>query len=210
MKTPSFLVGLAACALIGSTLMAAAPSSQAAAQQQAGSPADDPDAELFSQMCSRCHDGARITAMRRTKSEWEQVLTKMITMGATGSEDEFQTVFGFLRRHYGKVYINTAVPDEITTSLGPLHEGRGRHPRLPQGQRPLPGFRGRQEGPGPRRQDARRAQGRRRVLTPPGTGPHVLRRRLVGGVCHQKITARPCQKTYCFYANKPRGGSRTL
>ena len=118
MKTPSFSIGLAACALIASTLMAAAPSSQAAAQQQAGSPADDPDAELFSQMCSRCHDGARITAMRRTKSEWEQVLTKMITMGATGSEDDFQTVFGYLRRHHGKVYINTAAPDEITTSLG--------------------------------------------------------------------------------------------
>ena len=118
MKTPSFSIGLAACALIASTLMSAAPSSQAAAQQQAGSAADDPDAELFSQMCSRCHDGARITAMRRTKSEWEQVLTKMITMGATGSEDDFQTVFGYLRRHYGKVYINTAVPDEITTSLG--------------------------------------------------------------------------------------------
>jgi len=26
--------------------------------------------------------------------------------------------FGYLRRHYGKVYINAAAPDEITTSLG--------------------------------------------------------------------------------------------
>ena len=25
-------------------------------------------------MCNRCHDGARITAMRRTKTEWEEVL----------------------------------------------------------------------------------------------------------------------------------------
>ena len=118
MKTPSLSIGIAACVLIASTLMAAAPLQQSPAQQPAASSADDPDAELFSQMCSRCHDGARITALRRTKSEWEQVLTKMITMGATGSEDDFQTVFGYLRRHYGKVYINTAVLDEITTSLG--------------------------------------------------------------------------------------------
>jgi len=95
--------------------MAAAPSSQSG-QQPAGT-AEDPDAELFSQMCSRCHDGARITAMRRTKSEWEQVLTKMITMGATGSEDDFQAVFGYLRRHYGKVFINSATSDEITATL---------------------------------------------------------------------------------------------
>jgi competence protein ComEA len=118
MKTPSLSIGMAACVLIASTLMAAAPLTQSAAQPPAGAAADDPDAELFSQMCSRCHDGARITAIRRTKSEWEQVLTKMITMGATGSEDDFQTVFGYLRRHYGKVYINTAALDEITTSLG--------------------------------------------------------------------------------------------
>jgi competence protein ComEA len=118
MKTSSLSIGLGACVLIASTLMAAAPSGHAAAQQPAASAADDPAVELFSQMCSRCHDGARITAIRRTKSEWEEVLTKMMTMGATGSEEDFLTVFGYLRRHYGKVYINTAALDEITTSLG--------------------------------------------------------------------------------------------
>ena len=118
MKTSSLSIGLAACVLIASTLMAAAPSSHPAAQQPSASPAEDPAAELFSQMCSRCHDGARITAIRRTKAEWEEVLTKMMTMGATGSEDDFLTVFSYLRRHYGKVYINTAALDEITTSLG--------------------------------------------------------------------------------------------
>jgi competence protein ComEA len=120
MKTPSLSIGIAACVLIASTLMAAAqaPSSQSAAQQPSASPDEDPAAGLFSEMCSRCHDGARITAIRRTKSEWEQVLTKMIALGATGSEDDFESVFGYLRRHYGKVYVNTATPDEITTSLG--------------------------------------------------------------------------------------------
>lgn len=105
------------CALIAWALFAAS-FGQSAAQQTSGGPADDPAAELFTQMCSRCHDGARITAIRRTKSEWEEVLTKMIERGATGSEDDFQNVFGYLRRHYGKVYINAATLDEITTSLG--------------------------------------------------------------------------------------------
>lgn len=118
MKTFSVAIGLAACALIASTLTAAAPFSRPPAQQPAAGPADDPAAELFAQMCSKCHDGARITAVRRTKPEWEEVLTKMIERGAQGSEDDFQTVFGYLRRHYGKVYINTAELEEITTTLG--------------------------------------------------------------------------------------------
>ena len=118
MRTRSFLLASAAGALLASTLLRAAPVLHSAAQQQSGSAADDPSAELFTQMCSRCHDGARITAMRRTKAEWEEVLTKMIEKGAAGSEEDFLNVFGYLRRHYGKVYINAATAEEITTSLG--------------------------------------------------------------------------------------------
>jgi competence protein ComEA len=109
----SYLFGTIACAMV----LTAAAFGQSAAPQTAA-PTDDPSAELFAQLCSRCHDGARITAIRRTKTEWEEVIMKMIERGAQGTEDEFNTVFGYLRRRYGKVYINTATPDEITTSLG--------------------------------------------------------------------------------------------
>jgi competence protein ComEA len=107
----------AAAALLASTLLTVPGFSQSQSSQSPAA-ADDPSAELFAQMCSKCHDGARITAIRRTKEEWEGVIVKMIERGAQGSEEDFQTVFGFLRRHYGKVYINTAALDEITTSLG--------------------------------------------------------------------------------------------
>jgi competence protein ComEA len=96
----------------------AQPVRQSTEQQQQTSPEHDPSAELFVQMCNRCHDAARITAIRRTKTEWEEVLMKMIERGAQGSEEEFETVFAYLRRHYGKVYINSATADDITTSLG--------------------------------------------------------------------------------------------
>ncbi len=118
MKTLSLAIGVAACAWIASTLVVAASSSQSAVQQSSGAAADDPAAELFSQMCSPCHDGGRITATRRTKSEWEDVVSKMIEKGATGSEEDFKRVFTFLRRHYGKVYINAATPEDITLTLG--------------------------------------------------------------------------------------------
>lgn len=115
-----FTLGFAACALVASTLMAAAPLGQTPAQQAPPGPtsADDPGAALFGQMCIKCHDAARITAMRRTGTEWEEVLTKMIEKGATGTEKEFETVYGYVLRNFGKLYINAARPDEIAMVLG--------------------------------------------------------------------------------------------
>ena len=115
---PSALVATASVILLASTLTTASLTGQSTGQQPAASADTDPAHELFIQTCNRCHDAARITALRRTKTEWEEVINKMIERGATGSEEDFQTVFGFLRRHYGKVYINSAGSEEITTSLG--------------------------------------------------------------------------------------------
>jgi len=114
---PSHLVITTAAILLASTLMTASQTGQSAAQQPAAGAESDPAHELFIQTCNRCHDAARITALRRTKTEWEEVINKMIERGATGSEEDFVTVFGYLRRHYGKVFINSATSDEITTTL---------------------------------------------------------------------------------------------
>ena len=113
-------LGFAICALVASTLMAATPLGHTAAQQAppGSAAADDPGAALFGQMCIKCHDAARITALRRTGTEWEEVLNKMIERGATGTEKEFETVYGYVLRNFGKLYINAARPDEITMVLG--------------------------------------------------------------------------------------------
>jgi competence protein ComEA len=113
----SSLLTVAAFGWFLSALPAASTVHQSTAQQPAASADTDPAHELFIQTCNRCHDAARITALRRTKTEWEEVIHKMIERGATGSEEDFVTVFGYLRRHFGKVYINSATSDEITTTL---------------------------------------------------------------------------------------------
>jgi hypothetical protein len=160
----SFLITALGAALLAFTTVATAVGQSGGQQQSTGNPADDPANDLFIQTCNRCHDAARITALRRTKTEWEEVINKMIERGATGSEEDFMTVFGYLRRHYGKVYINTAPIDEITTTPGPHEHGRRGHRRLPEIERKLRGLRRAQEGPEHRRQDPRGSQGRRRFL----------------------------------------------
>jgi competence ComEA-like helix-hairpin-helix protein len=120
--TASFVLGMAACALVASTLIAAAPVTPAAAAplaaQQPPAVADDPAVGVFTETCGKCHDAARIVAMRRTSAEWEDIIKKMIEKGAPGTEKDFETVYDYLLRHYGKVNINAAPPSEIVTILG--------------------------------------------------------------------------------------------
>ena len=119
-RAPFLALGMATFALVASTLIVAAPSNQAAAQQPSGGApeTEDPAAPVFVQTCVKCHEAARITALRRTKVEWEEVINKMIERGATGTEKEFEAVYAYLLRNYGKLNINRATPDDIAMILG--------------------------------------------------------------------------------------------
>jgi len=111
-----FVIAIAAFALVASTFAAATPSRQAGTSPPAAA-ADDPAAPVFAETCGKCHDAARIVAMRRTSAEWEDVIKKMIEKGAPGTEKDFETVFDYLLRHHGKVFINTAPAREIVAIL---------------------------------------------------------------------------------------------
>lgn len=91
------------------------------AQQGAPAPpaqaADDPDAGLFTRKCSDCHDAKQIVSRRRSRTEWEAVINKMVEQGLSGTGQELETVFAYLNRTYGKVAINRAPADEIIAVL---------------------------------------------------------------------------------------------
>src|SRR4051794_7181870 len=44
--------------------------------------ATGPGADVFQRVCVLCHPPDRIVSVRKTKTEWEEVLDKMITKGA--------------------------------------------------------------------------------------------------------------------------------
>ena len=121
-KVPVIGVGVAAVALLASAVVVAAtplpgsvaaPSSRLRQDKQ-----DDAGALLFSRMCSDCHDSARVVSQRRTRTDWEDVINKMIEKGAIGSDKDFEAVYGYLLLNYGRTYINTATSDELTKILG--------------------------------------------------------------------------------------------
>jgi len=81
---------------------------------ESGSPQQRADApEAFTRVCGRCHAQDRIVEGRRSRSQWEEVLERMVAKGATGSDDDFGIVIEYLVSEYGRVAINSAPADEV-------------------------------------------------------------------------------------------------
>ena len=66
---------------------------------------DLPDGEgkdLVMNVCTQCHDLARITSKKRTKEEWNDTVDKMAMRGAKASDEEFETIVAYLAKNFGK------------------------------------------------------------------------------------------------------------
>lgn len=78
----------------------------------------DPGASVFANVCGKCHPKERAVVTRRTRSQWEEVITTMITTrNAQISDEDFDTVLGYLTREYGRVNINRAPAPDIVEVL---------------------------------------------------------------------------------------------
>jgi hypothetical protein len=77
------------------TLVTAALSPTALLQESAQDSKKDPSERTFTNACAKCHPAERVTAMRRTRSQWEEVINTMITVrGAQVSDEDFDVVLG--------------------------------------------------------------------------------------------------------------------
>jgi competence ComEA-like helix-hairpin-helix protein len=116
------LAGLLAATIAVSAQQASAPAPQdpsAAAPSAAVQPAlDAKGAATFARVCSLCHDGARILSNRRSKSQWTEVIEKMMERGAQVSDEDFEVVMDYLLRHYGRINVNKAEAEDLAIVVG--------------------------------------------------------------------------------------------
>jgi competence ComEA-like helix-hairpin-helix protein len=79
---------------------------------------DDRDVRVFANVCGKCHPKERAVVTRRTRPQWEEVITTMITVrNAQISDEDFDTVLGYLSREYGRVNVNRAAAEDIVEVL---------------------------------------------------------------------------------------------
>jgi competence protein ComEA len=74
--------------------------------------------DIFVKMCSNCHGLDQVTTSRYPRKQWAYVVDDMVSRGAEGSDDDVNSVIGYLSRNFGKpVNINTSTAKEIETGL---------------------------------------------------------------------------------------------
>jgi len=108
-------LGVATAVIAGSNTPAPRGAAETVRSQQGEQSANAPEA--FTRVCGRCHVQDRIVEGRRSRSQWEEVLERMIAKGATGSDDDFGVVMEHLVSEYGRVGINSAPADEVAQVL---------------------------------------------------------------------------------------------
>jgi len=86
---------------------------------EARSPEDIRAEEAFTRNCVKCHPVDRIAGSRRTRTQWEEVMTTMTTArGAVISDEDWDVIQTYLVRHYGRVNVNRATADDLAEVLG--------------------------------------------------------------------------------------------
>ena len=83
------------------------------------SPDDTKAEETFTRNCVKCHPADRIAGSRRTRTQWEEVMTTMQTArGAVISDEDWDVIQTYLVKHYGRVNVNRATADDLAEVLG--------------------------------------------------------------------------------------------
>ena len=70
------------------------------------------DQAAFNTVCGACHPASAVSGLR-TELEWHETIEHMISIGAKGTDEQFESVMRVLERTLTKVNVNTATAEEI-------------------------------------------------------------------------------------------------
>ena len=79
---------------------------------------DGPGKTTVQSTCSNCHSLDHVTASRRTRVAWEQVIDDMATRGADISDDQKSEIATYLTTYFGRINVNSATQAELQATLG--------------------------------------------------------------------------------------------
>jgi competence ComEA-like helix-hairpin-helix protein len=111
-------IALGLFALLLTVLSLAAGFAQEPPKPETRSPEDVKAEETFVRNCIKCHTADRVVGSRRSRTQWEEVMTQMTTArGAIIPDEDWDVVQNYLVRHHGRVNVNRAPVDELVEVL---------------------------------------------------------------------------------------------
>jgi competence protein ComEA len=92
---------------------------QANTQHDTGFP-DGPGKDALLKTCSKCHSPNVVMANRQDREGWENTITKMVSLGAVGTDEDFTAILDYLVKNFpqqSKINVNKATVTELQTGL---------------------------------------------------------------------------------------------
>jgi competence protein ComEA len=88
---------------------------------------DAPGKEQTVRVCGTCHPTERAASVRLTREGWQETITKMVGLGAKGSEDDLKAVLEYLSTHFKgeaarSLNLNTATSIDLESIGGFLRK----------------------------------------------------------------------------------------
>lgn len=88
---------------------------------------EGPGKDVTVRICGTCHPSARGAAVRLTREGWQDVIAKMVALGAKGSDEELAAVLDYMSTHFKgdapkPVNLNTAPAIDLESVAGLLRK----------------------------------------------------------------------------------------
>jgi competence protein ComEA len=105
---------------VGVSAQQAAPQQQTHTPQDTGFP-DGPGKDVLLKTCNKCHSPAIVMANGQDREGWENTITKMVSLGAVGSDEDFTAILDYLVKNFPaavvKINVNKATAAELEAGL---------------------------------------------------------------------------------------------
>lgn len=85
--------------------------------QDTGDLPEGPGKAAVIKFCDNCHGLDKFAGDRKSKSDWDSILTQMADEGLELTDEEYETVIGYLSKYLGKVNVNQATAAELAARL---------------------------------------------------------------------------------------------
>ena len=88
---------------------------------------DAPGKDQVVNVCGKCHEPQRVAALRLTREGWEEVITKMVSLGAKASDDDLKQITDYLAENFKgeaakPINLNTASSVDLESVAGLLRK----------------------------------------------------------------------------------------
>ena len=89
----------------------------AAALQGVAQTDDAADQQVANRVCGGCHTPESVKGTRRSRSQWEETIEKMVERGAKMTDPEYEVVMRYLLSQAGRVNVNAAPASDLVAVL---------------------------------------------------------------------------------------------